>query len=72
MVSHHSIEFILLSQRMNAMIFPLGITLQDIAAFVPRFLGRLYTDSLMYGNLTREVISVLFIRLERISRIHLK
>lgn len=31
-----------------------GITLEDMASFIPRMLRRLYTDSLMYGNLTKE------------------
>jgi insulysin len=35
--------------------FSLGITLHDLEAFIPRMLTRLYTDSLMYGNLTKEV-----------------
>jgi hypothetical protein len=33
----------------------LGITLDDLQSFIPRMLGRLYTDALMYGNITREV-----------------
>lgn len=33
----------------------LGITLEDVIQFIPRMLRRLYTDSLMYGNLSKEV-----------------
>ncbi len=32
-----------------------GITVQDIESFIPRILTRFYTDSLMYGNLTKDV-----------------
>jgi len=35
--------------------------MHDIESFIPRMLARFYTDSLMYGNLTKDV-----------SRIHLK
>lgn len=31
-----------------------GITIDDLKAFIPRMLTRLYTDSLMYGNLTKD------------------
>ncbi len=34
--------------------------MHDIESFIPRMLARFYTDSLMYGNLTKDV-----------SRIHL-
>lgn len=40
--------------------FRSGITMHDIESFIPRMLARFYTDSLMYGNLTKDV-----------SRIHL-
>ena len=33
----------------------LGITVHDLEAFIPRVLNRFYIDSLMYGNLTKEV-----------------
>jgi len=32
-----------------------GITIHDLESFIPRMLTRFYTDSLMYGNLTKDV-----------------
>jgi hypothetical protein len=32
-----------------------GITIHDVESFIPRMLTRFYTDSLMYGNLTKDV-----------------
>jgi len=32
-----------------------GITVHDVESFIPRMLTRFYTDSLMYGNLTKDV-----------------
>ncbi|CAF5165934.1 unnamed protein product [Rotaria magnacalcarata] len=31
-----------------------GITIHDVEAFIPRMLTRFFTDSLMYGNLTKD------------------
>lgn len=31
-----------------------GVTTHDLESFIPRMLTRFYTDSLMYGNLTKE------------------
>jgi hypothetical protein len=38
-----------------------GITIQDIESFIPRILTRFYTDSLMYGNLTKDVRKLSFL-----------
>ncbi|CAF3988520.1 unnamed protein product [Rotaria sp. Silwood1] len=32
-----------------------GITMNNVESFIPRMLNRFYTDSLMYGNLTKHL-----------------
>lgn len=32
-----------------------GITIHDLESFIPQMLSRFYMDSLMYGNITKEV-----------------
>ena len=39
-----------------AILLPLkGVTIEDMEAFIPRMLTRFFIDSLMYGNLTKDV-----------------
>jgi hypothetical protein len=48
-------KFFKFFNKIFAFIFVIGITTHDVELFIPQMLTRFYTDSLMYGNLTKEV-----------------